>query len=479
MKKFLGKVTDTLYSYVMIQEGDVVVAACSGGPDSMALLYFLVGFSKKINFSLIVAHLNHLLRGEESEADAALVKKFAEKYSLPFFYKESSVKSIAKKKKLSLEEAARGARYQFFDEVMGEVKANKLALGHTQDDQVETFFIRLIRGAGPEGLAGIRYVRQAKGFVIVRPMLDVSKEEILDYIESNAIPYRLDSSNLDYKFLRNRIRLGLIPLLEKDYNTGIRKNVLKVMENLSFYNGFVKNEINRCYEQMVFFKDGKVLVELSEFLALPEYLQQEVVKKVLYVLVDDIKQENIEDVLKLARKLASGKRIELKNDLLVIKEYGKIIFCRESELPSAFKDLLNIPGETEALEGKIFIKSQVLVAETFGKIPVEPIKGDIRKEEKSVFRECFDYGLLKNRSLMVRSREPGERFKSLGFPFHKKVKEIFIDEKFPVSLRNRVPVIADSQGEIVWIVGYQISDMFKITQETKEVLVVDVEVDFS
>ncbi|MFH1001963.1 MAG: tRNA lysidine(34) synthetase TilS, partial [bacterium] len=212
------KVLQTIKKFDMLSFNDRILIGISGGPDSVTLLNILLSFKKRYNLSFFIAHLDHMLRGRESDEDVNFVKNLAQVFGLPCEIKSSNLTKITRKEHLTLEEAARKYRYKFFLETARKFETNKIALGHNADDQVETVLMRFLRGSGLEGLMGIPPVRGK----IIRPLIECSRTEIEEYCKENKIEYRVDSSNKEVVYFRNKIRLELLPLLSKSYNKNIK-----------------------------------------------------------------------------------------------------------------------------------------------------------------------------------------------------------------------------------------------------------------
>ncbi|MDH5174954.1 MAG: tRNA lysidine(34) synthetase TilS, partial [Elusimicrobiota bacterium] len=217
-KMVFPKVKKTIEKYGMFSPGDRILVAVSGGPDSVCLLHILDRFRKEMGLSLHVAHVNHGIRKRESKREEKFVTHLAGRMGLPITVKSLDVPSYARKKKLTVEEAARDMRYSVWERLAGKLNAKKIALGHTASDQVETVLMHLLRGSGPQGLSGIPPLRKLGSAVIVRPLIKISRDEILGYLKQNNLKFCLDSSNRKTEYFRNKIRLKLLPLLRKNYN---------------------------------------------------------------------------------------------------------------------------------------------------------------------------------------------------------------------------------------------------------------------
>ena len=273
----LAKVNQTIKKYSLIKKGDRVLLGISGGPDSVALLHLLFRLKKRLKFFLFLGHLNHGLR-KEAGGDARFVKELAKSFSLPLTVGK---RNLSKVKKTSLEEKARDARYQFFAQVAKKYQVNKIALGHNLDDQAETIFLRIIRGSGLLGLGGIKFKRSLKDnseVQIIRPLLSVSRKEILDYLKEMKLAFMTDSSNISPVYLRNRIRRELLPLLAK-YNSQIKESLerlaLACQEDFAFIEEAASSFLPKILKKK---SSKKLIINIKEFSKTPQSLQKEILR---------------------------------------------------------------------------------------------------------------------------------------------------------------------------------------------------------
>jgi tRNA(Ile)-lysidine synthase len=252
--RILRKFEETLSKWDMLKKGERVIVACSGGPDSVALLYLLNQIRKKYGLQLSVAHINHKLRGKESDEDERFVKRLAKKTGLNYYSKSFDVKKMAREEKLSIEECARKVRGAFLNRLANRIKADKIALGHNADDQAETVLMRLIRGAGGLGLSGISPVSGK----IIRPFLETTREIIEQFLRENNYHFRIDSSNLRKDYLRNRVRLELLPHLKENYNPQIVKVLNRTALILSAQENYLTRETSKVFHRIVIRGDKKI-----------------------------------------------------------------------------------------------------------------------------------------------------------------------------------------------------------------------------
>ncbi len=275
--KIEDKVYQTIKRYSLIEKGDRVLIGISGGPDSITLLDLLYRLRQKLRFSLFLCHLDHGIR-KESGKDALFVQETAHQYKTPLFLKR--VKLV---KRGSLEDLARGVRYRFYESAAKEAKANKVALGHNLDDQAETVLLHLIRGTGIQGLGGMRFIRKIREksqLLVIRPLLEISRKEILSYLKKREISYLTDRTNLDKRFLRNRVRLELIPLLTK-YNPAVKRKLSEMGKIFQEDYDYIQRNAFLLFSKIGKEEKGKVCFDLKKFSKEPISLQREVLRQII------------------------------------------------------------------------------------------------------------------------------------------------------------------------------------------------------
>jgi tRNA(Ile)-lysidine synthase len=451
----LDKFKETINRWNMLKKGDRVIVACSGGPDSVALLFLLNLIKEKFGLKLFVAHINHKLRGKESEEDEKFVKSLAQKLNLRFYSKSFDIKKIAKKEKLSIEECAREVRYDYLNRLTGRIKATKIALGHNADDQAETVLMRLIRGAGSLGLSGIPPVSGK----IIRPLLDLKREDIEKFLRENRLQFRIDSSNLRKDYLRNRIRLELLPHLKKNYNPNIVEVLNRTASILSAQVNYLSKEISKIFDQVSYEGKGKISLDLDKLFNYDISLRREMLRFAIEKIGGGgfrANFEEIERILDLARQRKSGKRVFLTENLLAEVSSKYLNLCQLEKtrrpLPVVF------PGITKSNNFGITIESQLVAMEN---LPEKPYS----KDQMMAF---LDWDKLKPPSIL-RNPEPGDRFKPLGMKGTKSLKEFLTDLKVPRYEKEKVLVLTSS-GRIFWVIGYRIGDEFKVTERTNMIL---------
>lgn len=456
----VDKVSGTIKKYRMLKPEYKVLVAVSGGADSLCLLYVLRELRASLGLDLNVFHLNHGIRGKAADQDAKYVSDLAEELRLPATVLSADVPAYAKQHKLSVEEAAREVRYELLYEVGCEIKANRIALGHTADDQVETFLMRLIRGAGLEGLRGMPAVRGP----YIRPLIEVTHDEAAAFLQGIGVTPRFDETNLDQSLLRNRLRHELIPLLAADYNPSLKEDLLNTIELIQSDTALL-DDLTRDAMQDVGGAEGKsIVLSRDRLMKLPRALQRRVVRESIKRLKGDLRGvtfRHVEDVLDKVLQGRSGARIELPERLIARREYDRILMEFDKDKPTAKLPLelavpLETPGETKVLSPAVTIKARVV------------------RRSRLVFSEERQVAYLDQDKLAfpltLRAAKPGDRFRPLGMTGTKKLQDFFVDLKVPRAQRDSALVV-ESGGRIAWVVGHRVADDFRVTEGTKNVLV--------
>jgi len=447
----------------LVSSQQKLLVAVSGGPDSVCLIYILAKLQEELDIRLHVAHLNHQLRGAESEADARYVSDLAHRLGIPATVDQRDVKVYQAQQHLSLEEAAREVRYAFLAQVARFIGANQVAVGHTIDDHIETILMHLIRGTGTTGLRGLQpgslWQSLGDSLTVVRPLLAVSRQETASYCRDHQLMPRLDASNLSLSPLRNRIRHQLLPLLQS-YNPRVADALLRTARIAGDDLAFIDKEIASLWGEIVREQEKAIILDKESFLELPStlqrYLLRAIIEKVLGNL-KDIEVRHIEEIMGVLTKPA-GKRISLPEGLIFSIEYDKYLISPDPAAVSPFPALsgefrLKIPGET-LLPG--------------WRVEASIIKREQMSGTDEDFVAYFDFDKAGDK-LTVRSRQSGDRFQPLGLSQPKKLGEFMIDAKIPQAWRQRVPIVC-SPEHILWVVGWRIGERVKVTEETNQIL---------
>jgi tRNA(Ile)-lysidine synthase len=457
LDKLEKKVEENLRKYQMVKKGDSVLVCVSGGPDSVALFYILKALSPLHQLTLGIFHLDHLLRGEEGKRDAEFVEEIAKENQIPAFIHSYDVSAFAQEKKLSLEEAGRIVRYKLAKEVAEREGFTRIALGHQADDQVETFLLRLMRGTSLSGLKGIPPVRGE----IIRPLINIYREEIEAYLKRKEIPFREDSTNINGSNLRSKVRHYLLPYF-KTYNPQFREATLKLMSQIKSEEEYIEKKAEEEVSRKIKKIKGGVRVKgpfnfppplVRRMAAVILRFDEEVSRKV--------SRKHIEELSEGMRSTREGFILTLPKGYFALKDGNDLLIV----LPGSLKEkkrkplLLNLPGE-------------VSLWDLGWKIRASQVGRDEVKLPPPDNTAYLDAAKLEF-PLTVRTWKPGDRFVPLGMSNSKKLQDFFVDEKVPRSVRKKVPIV-ESAGEIVWVVGYRISEKFKIDEETENVVILEV-----
>jgi tRNA(Ile)-lysidine synthase len=458
-----------------------VLVAVSGGPDSMALLHLLRDLAHRFEVKIHVAHLHHGLRRKEADRDLALVRNYCKKFKLPFSSKRVDVRGLARRKRLSLETAARMARYEFLRRRARRIGATAVALGHTADDQVETFFMRLLRGAGGRGLRSMQPARRAGELTVIRPLLRTWRSEILTLSRAHGIGYRIDRSNKDISFFRNRIRHRLIPHLREEYSPQIKEIARRCAEIVGNEHEFVHDEAARLLTRLAVVRRGRIAVSLGRLLALPNALRTEILRIAVGKLAAGVSPGygDIEAALDLCKHQRGAKQHYIPGGVTASREYGKLILSTGSTSKTGDYEFPLEDG-LELRRPPFFLRFRfsVLTRDRTRRLRREPVKLAEAWGEGGGGRwpltEQFSLDGLRGKAIMVRNRRPGDRFTPLGMSGTKKVTRIMIDEKLPSSLRAAIPLISCGD-EIIWLPGYRIAERYKVMPSTRRIAKVIVE----
>jgi tRNA(Ile)-lysidine synthase len=466
INNILEKVQLTIKSHNLIENGDSVVVALSGGPDSVCLLHVLHTLSEKLNIKIYAVHINHMLRGLESDADEAYVFELCGKLDVPIHSRSFDIRRISDEKGISLEEAGREIRYGELSDFAYKTGASKVAVAHNKNDQTETVLMHILRGSGLAGLAGMEYERGN----IIRPLLDIERSEIEEYCEKLNLNPRIDSSNLKSDFTRNRIRLELIPFINAKFNVDLMESICRLSSHAGSENGFMEKCSAEAMDKLIVEKSsGNTGLNLSGLKSLHPALQRRVIRKAVCQVKGDLKgieSIHVDDAVGLISRGRTGAAIQLPGGIFAGISYNlfKIYMKTESADTPQFDKIVTMPGCTEVAE----INSVIIASIEAEAFTIDKYNG----LGYNSLVQFFDYDGLK-RGINIRNRCEGDIFKPYKSSGTKKLKEYFIDNKIPREIRSEIPLIA-CNDEIVWIIGYKISDKFKVTENTKSVLKLEV-----
>jgi tRNA(Ile)-lysidine synthase len=456
VNRIVRKVETTVSRYGMIARGDRVVVAVSGGADSVCLLDILHGLKGALDMMLTVAHFDHGLRPGADDHETEFVRALAASLHLDIVVKRAD--PPLDPGGASLEEKARELRYGFLREVKEGCGARKIATGHTLNDQAETVLMRLLRGSGPEGLSGIRPARKNG---IIRPLIGLTREEILSYLRQRRLAHVTDASNFEPACLRNSIRLDLLPRL-RTYQPRIVEILDRTAEIARADNEWLNDQAGSWIAEWRQTGPGnETILPISRFRELPEALKNHVVRETLKSVAGNLRRiglAHIEAVKRLTHSTRPQVQVTLPNRIRVRKAYERLIFSKG----------VSPPADTycACIEGTGSFHMDVLGCT----LTLEEMEtgGSPQELEAGPWTACVDADRIVF-PLMLRNFRPGDRFVPLGMKGHKKLKDFFVDMKIPSDVRARIPLLAQGD-QLIWVCGLRMDDRFKVTSSTRRVL---------
>jgi len=442
------KTKNTILKYSMLSFGDGVLAGLSGGPDSVCLLVMLDRLREHFGINLYASYIEHGLRPDETPDEIDFCKRLCLSLNVPFSVKSVDVKFFAKAHGMNKQEAARELRYKALNEAADNTGATKIALGHTADDQAETVIMRLLRGAGTLGLSGIPPVRKN----IIRPIIDLERKEIERFLEAGQIGFQMDSSNREDKYMRNKIRSTVMPVL-KSLEPHMALTIARTADIFREEDNYFELQTTKTLMKLISRKTDTAI----ELLILPlERMDKALVRRIIRRAVNaleglrGISFANIEALLALVKSGCSGDRIYLPRGVRAIKGYSTLTITSD-HIPAVETHIIEGPGDVVIREVSMVLSCTVVNAAGAGP---EIDCGDGRKTA------LFDAAALPF-PLQVRSRRPGDYFYPSGFGKKKKIQDFFVDEKVPRDRRDSIPLLL-SDGKIVWIIGYRTDERYRI-----------------
>jgi len=454
------QVLRTIRKFAMLEAGEHVLVAASGGADSMALLLCLRDLAPRLDLKLTVAHLNHRIRGTEADEDEEFVRRWSAELGYAFLSESTDVKALAAASRKNLEETAREARYDFLRRAAARTGADKIATGHNLNDQAETILLRLLRGSGPAGLEGIRPVIDGR---LIRPLLECSRAQILKFLSEREATYREDSTNSDLRYQRNRIRHELVPYLEKHFNPRLIATLTREAGVVSAAWGFLEQQARLEFERLRIPMADRIALPALDLMKLHPALRGQVARHALRELLGSlrgIEAVHIEDILRLCASMRSGRRIELPDNTLAERNLERLELRRETgQAGVSFHYELAWPGRCYVPEaGLEFIAS-------------------LREEPDSPGRPCknaLDCALLNPdaipATLTIRSRLPGDRYGGQG---HRKVKKMLLAARIPLPARAALPMVAAGEA-VIWAPGFRPAKTFRAKPGSSRSVLIEV-----
>jgi tRNA(Ile)-lysidine synthase len=437
-----------------------VVAAVSGGPDSMALLHLLKTMADKEPFKIVVAHVNHQFRGAESDAEAQLVGRVAKEWGFPFDTASLDLPNYIAETGMNAQSAAREKRYQFLKQVARQHSCSILLFGHHADDQAETVLMRVIRGTGPGGLAGIPKRRMEEQLELIRPLLRITKCELLEYCKRNGVPYAVDSSNVDRHYFRNAVRLDLIPMLEK-YNPKLQASLVRLADMAAADDNYMEAEALKAFKDEVTPSGEGFRLERRRFRGLHVALQRRLIKLILNCSSNPRQILDFQHVEEITAAVSDERptviRLDIGDGWVMKREYEEVYIGPSVPESLSFTYLV---GES---------MKEVTIEETGERFTLERLEGSIPSVSANRLVACFDEGQI-HFPLQIRSRLPGDFMHPFGLNGTKKVQDMFVDAKVPRSRRDLQSLLVDGDGRVLWIPGMRHSRHAQVTSDTSMTL---------
>jgi tRNA(Ile)-lysidine synthase len=452
------QVERTILKHHMLKGGEHVLVAVSGGADSTALLLCLRELARRLGLKLTAAHLNHSLRGEESDEDEAFVQKLSGEIGIRLISRKLDIRKRATAAGKNLEDAAREVRYSFLRRTAERVGATRIALGHTLNDQAETVLMRLIRGSGLEGLSGIHPVLDD---LFIRPLLECSRQDVVQYLAVRQASYREDSSNRDPQYLRNRIRIELIPYLQQNLNPKTIDALARQAELVAETVKYLEAQSLRVFERLRRSGAGALSIPVPGLMRVHPALQKLVLRHALKECRKSLKgiaSRHIDSLLTLCRTGQSGSQIQLPGKFVAVRQFSDLLFLAPGAPPQRkFAYKLPCPGQVRVPEAGLDFYASVHARNT---LPVRL---------RSTGSKVFLYANPLPKSLTIRSRVPGDRY---GGSNHRKVKKMLIDARIPLRSRWSVPMVTAGDS-VIWIPGFKPAKSFTLQQQSAQCLVLE------
>ena len=455
----LDKVIEYIKENEIIKQGDKILVALSGGPDSVCLLHILHRLKEPFNLKLGAIHINHMLRGEEADNDEKYIIKLCDELGINHYVKRIDIEYVARDTNVSLEVAGRNERYKAFEKIREKYEYDKIAVAHNANDQAETVLMRIMRGTGLEGLTGIKSKR-IDG--IIRPILCLNRQEIEEYCEKNNLNPRIDASNYERTYSRNKVRLDILPYMKENFNKDIIDTLNRMTLLLQKDNEFIEEYSNKCYNIYCENYGEKIKVSKNLF----EKEMDSIITRVLIRVFKEIsnsyqnfEMKHIYEVVNLAKK-STGKKLNLTNKIICENLYGDIIFSKEDKPKEKIED-----NEVKINKDDIFNK--VIFDDYTIRFEVVENKNKVEFSKNNLIK-LFDYDNIE-KEIIIRYRKDGDKITPLGMNGSKKLKDIFIDLKIPREKRDTIPIVCFDDN-ISWVVGYKTSQLFKVTKNTNKIL---------
>lgn len=474
LPKLARSIAKALSAEQLLARGDRVVVGVSGGADSVALLHLLVELGRHgWQLTIRAAHFNHLLRGDASQADEAFVRELCERLGVPLTVERGDVRKLAAKNRQGLEEAGRETRYAFLHRVALTMQARAVAVGHHADDQAETVLYRICRGTGLAGLAGMprqRPLFDLSDVQLVRPLLNVSRSAILEYLAQAGATFREDESNVESAPRRNRIRHELFPMIEERINPQVRARLLTLAGQAAAFGDMMRRTVVGAFESSLVRRDEQsIVLSVSALRQRHPVVRAELIREAHRQLTRAegvVRAAHVDAGVELLESQHPCCRVDWPGGVSVQRRYGELIIARESTGET------RVPAEPVRLQ----IPGRTYWSPFGTRIDCGLVEGEQLANWSTLVRpgvQVLDADRVRG-TVSIRTRTDGDRMKPINSPGTRRVSDILMDAKCPASERDAVPIVVDDEGPI-WIVGYRLADRVRIVAESRRGLVISVE----
>lgn len=457
MKEIKNQFLSFVQDKNLINYGDKIVVGLSGGPDSVCLLSLLNSIKEELNIQIVAAHINHMLRGIEADLDQEYARKKCNDLNIEFFSQKVDIGSYAKTHGLSTESAGRKVRYEYFNHIMNTKSFNKIATAHNANDQAETVLMHLMRGTGIDGLTGIPVIREDK---YIRPILFMTRDQVEEYCRENGDKPRIDKTNLEREYSRNKVRLDLLPYMKEHFNKDIISAINRMADLLEQDNNYINKQAEGIFTRACYNKDEAVVIK-SKYFECDRAIISRIIRKAIMNVNGDkfnIEMKHIDEVINL-NMLGTNKSVNLPGNVYAENVYGDIHIKKKFEMTENLEEQKVIHRseiENKLIEfGEYVLEFNVILNEQ-----------SINFSKNNLIK-YFNYDNIN--IVIIRYRKDGDRMVPFGMSGSRKIKDILIDKKIPVDLRNKIPVI-EFDDEIAWLAGVRESDKFRINSSTKTIL---------
>ncbi len=486
---------ETIRKHRMLTQGITVLAAVSGGADSVCMLHFLLSVADKYGIKIITVHVDHMLRGAESEDDRRFVAELCGRLGVQLFAEAHNVREAAAGCGGNIEETAREIRYSVFGRIATACGAERIAIAHNRNDRAETVLMNIIRGTGTDGLKGISYVNGK----IIRPLLDVSRKEIEDYCRINSLGYRTDSTNLTDIYTRNKVRLKLIPYIDSEFGADIVGSLCRLADIAASDNEYLEEEARRRLESITISGGdagtgtgkgigtgtNKIVLDRAGFEGVHEAVSTRIIRQCISKIKDGMKgigisSKHMATVSDFISEGRTGARIQLPGGVRILRSYDRIIIytdnCGSEGSITDFCVPLKVPGMTYISDPGIFIKAETVNIEEYKTVAAQKSRNvpSFGKSPSSGWNchlpvtEFFDCSIC-GAGINIRNRMEGDMFCPIGKGGSCSLKKYMINRKMPAGLRGSIPLAACGR-EVLWVIGDRTSELYKVKDDACEVI---------